>query len=281
MRSSSKGALLLVACAAVAGVAIEVAFAGTVQRPTTAKYDGPICFATVLPGVSGQLGTVLESRDNPLMAFATDERIFVRAEAGGLEIGREYLLYREEVQLEHPETKAPVGRVVSLLGRARVLDAQGDRTLAVISHACTEIEPGDRLHALVDAEIARPEQLPEYDSDRLVTPQPEDAMVIFGSGETVRSAQRDNERGSLNVRAMYGTGDVVTIDKGSLQGWVANTPVLFYRAAGLLGRGRPEAAEQAVVAQGVIFWAEATTAAVLVTAGDRALEVGAGAVRLR
>lgn len=279
MQSSSRRAMVLILAAAV-GLGLSTPL-GAVQSPSTAKYDGPNCFSTVIDAVSGRLGTVLESRDNPLMAFGTHERIYVQAEEAELETDREYLLYREEAELEHPLTGELVGTVVNLLGRARVLDTEGQRTLAVISHACAEIEPGDRLHELLVLEIPRAGAMPQYDPDQLITPQPEDATVIFGSGETVRFPRRNNERGSLNVRAMYGAGDVVTIDRGLADGWDLQLPVLFYRAAGALGRGLPPAAEQTPVAQGVVFWAGQSTAAVLITSGDRALEVGAGAVKLR
>ena len=166
-----------------------------------------------------------------------------------------------------------------MIGTVRLLEVVGEQALAAIESACLEIEIGDPLRAMPTGQVAVTLELPTFEPDRIMVPSPDDARVVYGSGESLLRVGARTGRVDSSRRDGYGAGDVVIIDQGSTDGWRLSDRVLFYRDR--RDSHDPRSIDQAqpiLLGQGAVFWIQGQTAAVLVTAGDRRI---GGCHRLR
>lgn len=277
--------------AALRSAAVGTAFAGAAAllalsvgtqalaqqvRPSPAVYEGPKCFNTVIPDVVATVAHVTGSRMPGQEIYSIGDTLFVEVDEGPLTVGEEYLLYRVEGRIRHPRGGAEIGDAINLVGQVRVLESDGVRGLVEATQLCGELEAGDRLHPLLSQQIALPVEEPEFQPIRLVTVEPGDATVVFGSGETLGRRDRTGEvRGSMTQRQTYAVGDVVTIDQGRAGGWMPGAWAIFYNDA------LPDEAAETVrlagpviSAQGYVLWATDTTAALMITQGQGAVMLG-------
>lgn len=166
-----------------------------------------------------------------------------------------------------------------ILGSLRIVDVEGNRAIALLTEACGEIEIGDRLHPGIEGSVTELEgRVPELDAAVLVTPREADATVVYGSSESL-PADEGEGRQQMSLRNSYAGGDVVTIDRGRVHGWGRGTGVLFYEAEfDALEDDRAEH-EPIVLGSGVVIWAEADTAAVLIVEAERTVNLGSRATR--
>lgn len=246
-------------------------------RPDTKAYEGPRCFSTVIPEVTRTLAQIVASRETGQQIFSQGQTVYLRIEPGQrVAAGARYRLYRIEGEIEHPLTGHIVGRAINLLGTVEVLAVQrGERAVARITDACGEVEVGDRLHPLLSRDVTAGKQQAKFDGDRLVRPRDSDATVIYGTSESLYDAGSDTARRGMTVRQSYAVGDVITIDQGSADGWSPGQSVLLYAAAGFKADGGfPRLEESMLVAQGIVFWLQQRTAAVLITDGDGTVMLG-------
>lgn len=245
-------------------------------HPDTKAYEGPRCFTTVVPEVTRTLAQIVASRETGQQIFSQGQTVYLRIEPGQrVAAGARYRLYRIEGEIEHPLTGDIVGRAINLLGTVEVLDADGVRAVARITDACGEVEVGDRLHPLLTRDVTAGKQRAKFDGDRLVQPRDSDATVIYGTSESLYDAGSDTARRGMTVRQSYAVGDVITIDQGSADGWSPGQSVLLYGAAGFKADGGlPRLEESLLVAQGMVFWLQRRTAAVLITDSDRVVLLG-------
>ena len=259
--------------------ALLLAPAGTAfaqQMPSADIYRGPQCFNTVIPDVVATVARITGARMPGQEIFSVGDELFVELAEGPLEAGTEYLVYRIEGSIRHPQTGAVVGDAVNLLGRVHVLEVDGTRGLVEVTGACAEIEAGDRLHPLLANDIGDPGEPPIFDPVHLITPDPLDATVVFGSGETLITDPRSDERrDNMTERATYMLGEVVTIDQGRGSGWAPGSWGMFYND------GLPVEAAETVrlagpvtVAQGYVLWSTETTAALMITESEGAVMLG-------
>ena len=268
-------------CAIVAAVVGLLPVSAQAQlRPNASKYAGPQCFATVIPDVVDSLGRITAGREPSQQIFSTGDAVFIEPGGDGVKVGETYLLYRIDGDVRHPETDAVFGRAVNLLGRVEVIQVEDGRALGRIGQICVEIEPGDHLHALLEDRVEGEIDFPAVEDDFLLTELETDATVVHGYSESL-SQSGGPDRESLGNWETYAAGDVVTIDQGTVDGWVAGMRTLLYSS-------KPEAAapddrlkvEPVVLGQGIVIYALDQTAVVMITDGGRAVRRGSRARRM-
>jgi len=268
-------------CAIVAVVVASWSVPAQAQmRPNAKMYEGPQCFSTVIPTVVESLGRVTAGREPGQQIFSSGQAVFIKPGGAGLELGETYLLYRIDGDVRHPETGAVFGRAVNLLGRVEIIQLEAARALGRIGETCSEIEPGDHLHALLEDSVAGDIDFPAIDPDFLLTELATDATVVHGYSESLAKSSGPG-RDVLTGFETYAAGAVVTIDQGLVDGWETNMRVLLYSA-------KPETAapddraktEPVVQGQGVVIYAFELTAVVMITDGNGAVRRGTRARRM-
>ncbi len=262
-------------------VAATAAWSSGSGQETAPPVQVPSCFATVIDEIGEPVGAVIAGRDPGRQNYSAGDPLYLRVRRE-ITPGEEYLVYRDEGEV-HREDGRRLGHLIQLVGRVRVLERHADRAVARIVDSCGELEPGDLLHSILPHAPSAGASSRAYDPDRFVERGADDATVVFGSGESLPQRRGDRVRRSgLTPRRSYSVGDVVTIDRGSAQGWGQDTAVLFYtddprRSFGVAS----EHGEPVALGIGVVIWVSADSAAVLVTAADRAIGLGDRAQRLR
>lgn len=273
---------ILAATAALALATIPASHlsAGTQSAPAAEVYEGPSCFGTVISGLAGGNARILGSRDAGQAIYSEGDVVFLE-NAAGLVAGDRYTVYRIQGVAEHPATGMEVGRIVLLVGSLEVSEVEGDRAVARIGPSCGELEPDDLLTADVRGRLAARPEMPAYDPLRLVRPREADGTVVYGASETLHDAESGGGRRDMIVRTSHVAGDIVTLDRGTADGWGAGSVVLFYETRPMVEEDPLSHDEPVVAAQGYVIRSEVDTAAVLITEGDRAVAIGARARRLR
>ncbi len=243
--------------------------------PNTNAYLGPECFATVVPHGSLPLARVSGSREPGMLMYSTGDEIFLHG--SGMGLSETYLVYRVDGIVRHPTTGATVGEAMNLIGRVEVIDLVEGRALALVTSACIELEVGDPIQPLLQQDVSTSGAVSPVDPNRLVTPRVTDATVVYATSSSMYNPA-NGSRQNMAVWNTHAAGEVITIDQGRADGWRLDTPALFY----LEHRGRVAVSnsvkdEPIVVGQGVVFWLQETTAALLITDGDGAVEIGSRA----
>lgn len=269
--------------AAVAAAAILGATAAAqAQTPGAAKFAGPSCFGTVMSGIDEPVARISGSRDPGRGMFSVGDSVYVEGDPTRLSEGQRLVIYRVEGELDHPRTGASLGQVIMIVGEITLLDVDASRAVGRVGSSCGEIEVGDRLLPDIAGEVTQLPAMPEFDADRLISAGDDDATVVYGSSESLYAPRSPTGRRAMALRGSYAAGDVVTIDRGAADGWGPGTVVLFYEEPDTDVRADGQQGDEAVVvAQGYVMWAEPATAAVLITEGDRALDLGARGRRLQ
>jgi hypothetical protein len=279
MRRSRK--LELAACGFVTAVALTVPATAAAQgHVNPAKFAGPQCFATAIPTIVDSLGRITAGREPSMQIFAEGDTVFIRPQGDGVAVGEVYLLYRVDGEVRHPRTDALFGRAINLLGRIEVIQVDGGRAMGRIGSTCSEIEPGDHLHALVDDTVAGVPDFPPIAVDFLLSELETDATVVHGYSESITRRDSDDRDVMANWET-YAAGDVVTIDQGTVDGWGVDNRVLLYTSI-------PEVAapddqlntEPVVMGQGLVIFALERTAVVLITDGGGTVRRGSRARRM-
>lgn len=245
-------------------------------HPNADAYRGMHCFATVMSSADGPAAMVTAARDPGKEIFGKGDALYLTVEPGArLAADETYDVYRREGRIDNPRTGHDVGTVIVLVGSVRIVDVSGDRAMARVEDACGEIEAGDRLRAAFAGDIGETPEMPRFSSDRLIAPMESDATVVYGSSESLADSSDLGRRRSTLHRRIYAAGDVVTVDRGSVHGWTPGSSVLLYDPSPALVKGESgHDDEPEVVGQGYVIWADADTAALLITDGDRAVELG-------
>lgn len=264
------GAAIALGLVVVGTTAGGVAWAQTV--PNTDAYLGPECFATVLPQARPPLARVGGSREPGMHMYSTGDEIFLRG--SGMGVGETYLVYRVDGTVRHASTGATVGEAVNLVGRVRVIDLNGDRALGLVTGACIELEVGDPVQPLLQQDVSTTGTVSPIDPNRLVTPRVTDATVVFGDSNSMLDPSSGGRR-NMAMRSTRAAGAVITIDQGRADGWQLDTPAMIYQdRPGSMAVSSSVKTEPIVVGQGVVFWLQETTATLLITDGDGAVEIG-------
>lgn len=246
--------------------------------PDADAYAGLRCFATIM-SLDETAALVTGSRDPGQQILSRGDLLYLDVRAGfALAVDGTYPVYRVEGEIDHPDTGGDVGDAVVIVGTVRVVEVSGSRALAVVEDDCGEIEVGDHVHPGISGDIAPLPMMPEFSPARLITPVAADGTVVYGHSESLADQDEFGERRSTTLRRMYAVGDVVTVDRGTVHGWAPGTVVLFYDPEPALSREDTARQDEPVVTgQGYVIWADADTAALLITDGDRAVELGAKA----
>lgn len=244
-------------------------------RPTPDAYLGPECFATVVPDLTGRVGSVIGGREPGKQTFSAGESIFMHT-TGSVAPGDTLLLFRVDGTIMHPLTNERVGDAVNLLGRVEILDTIDDRAIGQVIASCQEIEVGDGLHALVPTDVSLGGPVAQLDRERLVDPRPSDATVVYGSGDSLRDERNLDRRTTMTNWTSYAAGHVITIDQGRSDGWQLDQRGLLYGTIrGTVAIDPRARTEPIILGQAVVFWLQDETAALLIIEGDSAVELGA------
>ncbi len=258
----------------IVGLVVPIGAVSAQTVPNTGAFLGPDCFATVLPMARQPLAQVSGSREPGMHMYSTGDEIFIHG--GPMQAGQTYLVYRSDGVVRHPTTGVSVGEAVNLIGRVEVIDLQGDRALALVKSSCIELEVGDPVGPLLKQDVSTTGTVSPVDPNRLVTPRVTDATVVLSTANSMIDPA--GGRRSMALWTTRAAGAVITIDQGRADGWRLDTPALIYEehAATVAVSDRAKD-EPLVVGQGIVFWLEENTAALLITDGDGAVRIGSRA----
>lgn len=259
------------------------ALAQTADIPSGEAYRGGLCFTTVVEDTGTALGSIVGSQLAGQEIFATGDDLFVNDTQGAMKPGDGLLAYRIGSEVKHPSTGKSMGSSVYLAAYLTVTETQGTRALAHVEFACAELERGDLLRPLHDADIAERGEGPPFEPARLITPEPADATMVFGSGETVRVGEGESGGSHPTDRVTYTVGDVLTLDAGNAAGWVPGTWGTVYVEPSLAQRYGESSllTEPLIAAQGYVLWATPTTSAFMITEAVGGVEIGMRVRRLQ
>jgi LysM domain-containing protein len=108
-------------------------------------YIEPSHTAAELRVVAGELEKMVQGQGD--VVYLSQGR------SQGVEPGDQYTIERVSGGVVHPVTGESLGVYIRRLGRARVLVAQDDRSIAVLELACEDIRPGDELVAWAEIPV--------------------------------------------------------------------------------------------------------------------------------
>lgn len=246
------------------------------DKPTAEAYRGGLCFSTVVVDPPAAAGSISGSQMPGREIYATGDDLFVEVLEGSLRPGDGLLAYRIGGEVKHPAGGQKLGSSIYLAAYLTVTQSQGNRALVHVEFACAELERGDLVRPLRQDDIGQRGDSPPFEPAQLIGPAPEDATLVFGSGETVQVGDATSERAHATVRVTYTVGDVLTLDAGSDSGWAPGAWGLVY-AETSMARQYGESAmmvEPLVAAQGYVIWATPATAAFMITEAVGSVEVG-------
>lgn len=256
---------LLVAAPAAAQVEYS-SFAGV-------PHAGTNCFTLVSPNLpSGP--QVASGRQALQLAWSEGDTVFVDGDMTGVEPGTSLEVVRASGTIRHPDTGSDLGTALEILGLVEIIDVDAERALARISASCREIEVGDYLRPLEATELPDVNDLPPFDPLFLVTPQESDGTVVMGSVETAPAGAEGVARQSLLSQETYAAGNLVTVDKGTNDGWSSGNLALLYReeVPSLYRTGVPQ--PPLVIGRGLVVQTAPASSIVLLTDGDFPVEIG-------
>jgi hypothetical protein len=157
-------------------------------------------------------GSLAKSWEEKTLLMEGD-RIYIEWDATQpVEVGGNYVIYRTDRSISHPEEGGTVGYLTRILGTARVVEARPNAqyVTAVISSSLSEIERGDRIGPMADAlshRVSRSANAAEVNAFILATL--EDNLAELGQGHLVFL-----DRGSADGVATGNTFDVVRAGDG-------------------------------------------------------------------
>ncbi len=272
--SSRPAWMLFISCVAVAAALLPSS--AVAQQPEGKALEGARDCYTFLTDSVPTGPRVAASRQVLQISYGAGDVIFIEGNgAGDLTIGEQMQIVRISGPIRHPQTNATIGNALSMMGTLEVIDVLGDRALALITASCRETERGDYLVPMDLLDIAEVGDLPPFDPSRVVEPSDSDATVVLGPLESVLKSAEKMTRGGITPHAAIGPGEIIIIDQGNDSGWSAGDYGLIYWTEGTsqynLGG---MAAPPMLASRGFVIWANESTASVLITNGDGAVELG-------
>lgn len=255
------------------GVPFLVSSTDAMQRAFT-PLDGTDCL--VVTGTAPTGGPRIIGSRQPLReSFAEGDTVFIGGPGvGDLRVGERLQFVRGYGEIRHPDTGQVIADAIGWIGFAEVTAVTTDRAIVRITMSCREIEIGEYLVTPDFRDLADVSEIPPYEPDRLITPDPNDPVVILGELESVTSERGEKGIGT-EARASYAQRDVVIIDQGSTSGWAPGDLVDMYRAElTLLTQTSDTAYTPMPLAVGLVVAVGENAAAVLIVEGDVAVQIG-------
>jgi len=168
----------------------------------------------------------------------------------GVNAGNEYLVVRRDHPVIHPRTQEHMGVFMQRMGKVRVLCAQEDTAIALVTESCETVETGDELLPWKDMPGPATPSLPSV--DRCMEPSGlAQGYVVDGGADQLHAV---------------GAGTVVCSDIGQPQGIRPGSILTFYRDNGDLPR--------IVLGEGVVLTVDGETSAVKVLQSAREVRPG-------
>ncbi len=141
--------------------------------------------------------------------LSQEQTMIVNLGEGQVRVGDQFSIYRLRRPVMHPLTGEMVGHFVEMLGRTEITEVLPETSNARIIDSYAEIEPGDRLGPIEDAET-------EFTLESIA-----DAI------EGIILAQQP-------YRIYSGEGDVVVLDRGAEHGLSRGNELVIYRPGELV-----------------------------------------------
>jgi hypothetical protein len=180
------------------------------------------------------------------------DQVYIGLGEGDVKVGDQFDIVRKDARVFDPATNRFLGHHVKTLGWLEVVDVHGETSLATIGLSTEDIWVEDKLLP------RRPESI-----DITIQNSPEDV-----SGEIVYFPQR---------RVVIGPLDFVYLNRGTLDGLEAGSPLQVVRGGGLVNeavRGTLVEIPKRVVATLLVVDAQPETAVALVAESETDLLVG-------
>lgn len=269
-RQMGVAALLVVVAT---GVPFLVSSADAGQRAFT-PADGTDCL--VVTGTAPtDVPRVIGSRQVLRESFAEGDTLFIGGPGvGDLSVGDRLQFVRGYGEIRHPDTDQVIADAIGWIGFAEVTAVTTDRAIVRVTMSCREIEIGEYLVTPDLRDIAEVSEIPAFEPDRLIIPDPADPVVILGDLESVISESGEVRMGT-EARASYAQRDVVIIDQGSTSGWAPGDLVDMYRAELALQTQTSAAVYTPMpLALGLVVAVGENAAAVLIVEGDMPVQIG-------
>lgn len=197
------------ACAAVLVLTAAPVFAQSTEVTGPRTLTAPMVMCTDLPVVTKPISRLMvfgPQTIDPRLTSTTGNVVIKRLPDDGLAVGQRYFTQRLHDPKRFPRPGEGYGdlRVTGWV-TIRALDAVN--ALAQVDFACDSIEEGDLLEPFVASVLPA-------DAPPMIAPDfSERASILFGT---------DN-------RTLFGDGDVLSIDRGTLQGVVPGARYAVYR----------------------------------------------------
>lgn len=180
--------------------------------------------------------TWVAGRESEAIGVSIGDVIYVnKGRNQGLQAGADLAIERKAGPVVHPASEAPIGDLMQRLGKARVLCAQDEKSMAVIVEACEPVYDSDELVPWKDIPIPGANTMPAFDrncSEPSGGPQGyvvaiKDSVAAAGVGQIIHtdlgegtglkpgqflSLYRDN--GEF-PRLMIGQAMVLTVESGT------------------------------------------------------------------
>ncbi len=255
------------------GVPFVVSSAAAGQRAFT-PVDGTDCLVVTGTAPTGA-PRVIGSRQPLRESFALGDTLFVGGPGvGDMSVGERQQFVRGYGEIRHPDTNQVLADAIGWIGFAEVIAVEADRAIVRITMSCREIEIGEYLVTPDSRDIADVSEIPAFESDRLITPDPADPVVILGELESVISESGEG-RIATEARSAYSQRDVVIIDQGSASGWAPGDLVDMYRAELALNTRTSAAVYTPMpLALGLVVAVGENAAAVLIIEGELEVQIG-------
>lgn len=143
-----------------------------------------------------------------------------RGSAQGVAAGQELAVIRQGEPVIHPVTGQSLGTMILRLGKLRVLAAQENTSIAVISMACTAMRASDEIVPWTTLEAPATRSLPPFDRYAVEPSGGEQGYVVTAKDNLLATGQ----------------GHVIYTDLGSAAGVKPGTLLTLYREAPELPR---------------------------------------------
>lgn len=281
MRSTTVLRLAVVALVLGTGLTLPEATRAQGVEPTQVP-PVPECFVALEADPTLPVARIERPKEALQLTLGTPaETVYVhRFEAFPLAAGEVYQVVRRERSLRHPDTGEELGNALTIRGTVEIVEVSGGRAMARIRSACWEMEPGDLLRPLPAESPRRFAELPPFQGRRLIEPDEEDATVVLGLPVSTSVASGSSEV-STSSQITYGTGHVVTVDRGRDAGWRIGDVVLIYDPEPTHQLGAdPERRFPDVVGRAVVFQVTRGGSTMIVADAVRSVEIGHRARRI-
>jgi hypothetical protein len=174
----------------------------TPSRPADALQDPfhLMKLGAILPGALGAEGVVVGREDERQM-FGTGDQIYLRPTGNPFEPGEHRFIFRFIRNVYHPLTGRYLGKLVRILGEAKILKLQEGFALAEVIRSADVIQPGDSL-------LPIPE---EAEAAAGTAPEGLTGVVVATPDERIGSASLDVVYIDLGKEDGIGPGDRFSI----------------------------------------------------------------------